>query len=127
MKTLFLSIFLLICSICNAQKFQATQIAVRVYNDSTHVFYDWSEWHQSDVIITLSDTNIHIYSNMDQDYTIISIIGNKLFQNAKVMAFDVIDINNSRCTIEVLHYDNGINQLYIRWPNLQLAYQFKKL
>lgn len=108
-------------------RFEATHIAVRTISDSTKRVDQWENWRESSVIIIITNRIVRIYSNVEQEYIIISQIENATYKNATVRAFDAIDVNNSRCTVEILNYDTGLNQLYIRWPYLEIAYQFKKI
>lgn len=130
MKSLFISIFLIITSFASAQisTFKAEAINIKLYSDSLQQFEEWSGWYPSDVIIALSEEKVNIYSNYEQKYIIISEI-NKIIntKNRKIMEFDALDINGSRCTIELVHWDTGQVQMYIRWTNLQLAYKIRKL
>jgi hypothetical protein len=128
MKTLLL--FLLItCSTVNAQiaKFQAEFFNLREYNDSTKTFNEWEGWEDSDVIIIfdLNKRTLTIYSEYEQEYTIVSKIEPTSKHN--VYRLDAIDKKGYRCSIESIYYETGKHQLYIRWLNLHIAYQMVKI
>jgi hypothetical protein len=127
-KLLFLSIFLIIGLFSYAQtRFQATHLNLKMYNDTTQQMSEWMGWKQTDIIITVSDTVINIYSNYEQKYLPIGDKNMMHFKDGYTIQFDALDVNTSRCSIELVHWNRGIDQIYIRWSNVQLAYQMKKL
>lgn len=129
MKNLLLSIFLLISSVCFSQirSFEAEYINVKTYNTEIQQFDEWGGWHKSGVIVTISDKVIKIYSQVQQEYIIISVIQEKSVEKGTLKEMDAIDINGSRITIDVVNWYTGEIYMYIRWTNLQLAYKIRKL
>lgn len=128
-KLLFLSIFVFMGFLSQAQmRFQAEYVAIRPYNDTTQVFGDWPIWQPSNVIILVKDEGIDIYSNVEQHYTFISAGQAEKYQELNILRIDALDVNNSRVTIEFVYYTTtGKSLIYVRWTNLQLAYQVKRL
>lgn len=127
-KLLFLFILFFSSLLLQAQmRFQADAISIRFYSDSIEQFEEWDVWRFSNVIITITDKNVHVYSNFEQHYMIISEVKDITSDEGNILIFDVLDINGSRCSIEVIHYKTGENEMYIRWTNLQIAYKFKRL
>lgn len=124
MKTLFLSIFLfLTLSISSPERFQANYMSTRICK--SEICEEWLPWEVTDVIITVDTTKeVHIYSKSEQIYTIISIIE---YNDNNLLRFDCLDISNVRCTIEILHFKEKGDHLYIRWSDYQIVYQMKKI
>lgn len=129
MKNLLLSIFLFFTFYCDAQiiSYTSEHINVKTYNTELQQYNEWSGWHYSDVIITISENKLHIYSEVDQEYTIVSVIEKGYLPNGERVTMDAIDINGSRVTLEFVNCINEERYIYIRWTNLQLAYKIRKL
>ncbi len=130
MKSLFLSIFLVITSFVYAQvqTFQAEYLNMRLYNDSTKQLDDWVGWNPSDVVGVMTDKKVVIFSNYEQKYIIITDIKKIEEKDKRIIAFDAINLKGERCTIELVNnFEDGKFYLYIRWTYLQLCYQIRKL
>jgi len=132
MKTLFLSIFLFICTISNAQevKWGTEFLNIKTYNDSLQQFNEWEGWKECYVVIIADFPNakIEIFSIYKQQYIIINITGQFDEETKSVLQIDGIDRFGSKCTLELLHFfDSEKDQIYIRWSNLEIVYQMKKL
>lgn len=126
-----LLLFLGISSYSQSSIFKAQAISIRFFNDSSKQFEDWEEWKPSIVIITIAPDKIHIYSTYDQEYIpiteIYTIMRKNIYEFKDTIEFDALDINGTKCSIELIHLHLEENYIYIRWPNLQLVYKFKKL
>jgi len=129
MKTLFLSIFLFINILCNAQviTFKAEAVATRLYSHVNNQYTEWGKWESCNIIIVfnLSEEKINIYTEPEQQYIPISEV--RIDSTTNIMTFDCIDLFGERCTIEVERIDTYIFHIYIRWAQLQIVYQMRKI
>jgi hypothetical protein len=129
-KFILLLILSLIGTLCIAQtKFQALSVAFALPDTIQTDTLIWGEWEETEVIMTISDKTIHIYSNLEQEYTVISEKITIITTEFESIEFDALDIFNNRVTIELVHFkdvEHG-NQIYITWPNLAICYQIEKL
>lgn len=128
-KLIFLSIFLLFTIIVKAQfTFKAEAVATSVYSHVKEEMDDWDEWRKSDVIvfINLDSSNVQIFTELEQKYTIIGAIVGEM-DGKKALQFDCIDPIGARCTIELVYLEENIFHLYIRWKYLHVVYQIRKI
>lgn len=129
-KLLFLSIFLIVSTICSAQfVFKSEAIATNLYSHTTNEFEGWSEWRLSDVIILidLDSSKVEVFSKAEPKYI---IIGTLPFEGdtGKELLFECLDPAGMRCTLHLLYLKEvDAFHLYFRWKYLQVVYQMKKV
>ena len=132
MKSLFLSIFLCFSIICNAQtiRFEAEALNIRVSEDSITEYNLWDGWEACNVIVivNLPNSTINVYSQYEQEYLILGATNSFVEDDKISIEFDALDKDNARCSIELIYFMYiEKHHLYIRWRNLEVLYQMKKL
>ena len=124
-KYIFIFLFLILGISSQAQiiKFKAEYFSIKL--DSAN----WSLWEPTDVIIVVNLTreNINIYSEQEQEYTIISTKAITHEDDKVILSFDCIDNVGNRCTVEFVGFrDKPKKHLYIR-RKPEIVYQMDKL
>ncbi len=131
MKHLYILLFVLISAFSQAQtiKHRATHQAFKTSDVITEKFGQWSEWEKTDVIVIIDVKwqTLTIYDSPKKIYNILEEIEQREFTDKSTIVFDALDENNTKCVVELVHYETGKNQLYIRWSNFQLVYQIIRL
>ena len=131
MKHLYILLFVLISAFSQAQtiKHKATHQAFRTSDVFTEKFGKWSDWEKTDVIIIIDVKlgTLAIYESPKKIYLILGEIEQKEFTDKSTIVFDALDENNTKCIVELVHYNTNKNQLYIRWSNFHLVYEIIRL
>lgn len=123
-KLIILTLFLFLGIVSQAQikNFKAEYVSLKLPQ------YTWSEWEVSDVIISLhlQKEIITIFSQKEQEYTIVS--KEFLVEDEKTikLAFLCIDEKGIKCSIEFVTFKNKEGKhLYIRKQDYEIVYQMK--
>ncbi len=130
MKTLFLCLFLTISTFLNAQTFIGTHQAIRYYNPYTERFGDFGDWYENTdtIIFKIRQEKVIIRSKYPiQNFTILRAPIKESKGDKDIMILDCVSFEGERCILELVHYKEKGEQLYIRWDKIQLVYQMKKL
>ncbi len=130
-KLLLFSIFLLISLISEAQTVYKTEALNTKYGvDSISEYTAWNGWEACYVLVVLNlhESTLDVHSLYEQHYNILSVENSIIRPGVIGIQFDAIDRDGARCTIELLYYESADkHHLYIRWKNLELLYQMKKI
>jgi hypothetical protein len=131
MKKLVVALILLLTITAHAQhEFETYGFAMRLYDENSRSWEAWTEWKESKVIIIVYTEvmKIKILSERIQEYDI-NHIGEIVTQRdgSTKVKMKALDEENIPCTIEIISFENGSIQFYIRWSNLNIAYEAKKI
>lgn len=129
MKTFILILFCLVWITASSQvlKLRTEFSSIRSYNERLNTWGEWTEWSPAEILIVVDvdNLNMKVYSKSEQEYDIISIGEYEYSSDHKTLPLDAIDEEGIRCRIDVIQYYQGYRHLYIRWSNVQIAYQIK--
>jgi len=128
MKRLFLFLSLsLLSAVCYAEviKLQTTAFSMKLYNEKTDTWGDWSEWEGSSmlVVINLDKERIDIYSPKPQQYDIYKYDGETDDgSGGTVNKFSCIDSEGLKCGIRLRSSSDGSFQLYVDYGDAMMVY-----
>lgn len=131
-KLLIFFLFLLasIVSYSQIYQFQSEYSAIRLYSHVKQEFNEWEDWEPTNVaiIINTEKREVEIFSNHYQLYKIVSDPSLYREGNKEILKVYCLDIDGGRCLVELVAFqDKPICHLYLRWNNLEVVYQMKKL
>jgi|SRR6185436_7096376 len=125
-------LFLLISfsSFCQIHQFRTEFITNSKYDSASSKYREWEPWEAYDVLIVYDGrgNNVEIYSQFKHSYHILEILEFNTEEEKKNIIVHSIDERGNKCFVEFVFFKE-INKyhLYIRWSNLQILYQMKKI
>ena len=125
-------IFLLISfsSFCQIHEFRTEFITNSKYDSVLAKYKEWEPWESYDVLIVYNgnSNNVEIFSQFKHIYHILEVMEFNTEEEKKNILLISTDERGNKCFVEFVYF-KGINKyhLYIRWSNLQVLYQMKKL
>lgn len=127
MKTLLL-LLVPVLSYSQVYKFKSEYVASRT-TDAYGTFSEWSEWKEVEILIVtdIDEDEITIYSKTTQEFSIISNLEKNQTDEYEVNKMLAIDQNGQRCHVHLLRYNSGTVQLYVKYSDVELCYQLRKL
>lgn len=130
-KLIFIIIFLFVGILSQAQilKFESEAVSYKTFDIQNNRFDEWEPWEPTRVIIivNIEKETVDVYSQYEQHYIFLSVIDNVIQKDRKSYIFDALDEDGKRCSIEMSILDTGVQHIYVRWSNLQIVYQIRKL
>lgn len=131
-KLIFITIFLLIGVLSNAQilKFESEAVSYRTFDVQNNKFDEWKEWEPTKVLIVvnLDKETVDIWSKYEQHYKLGDLINTVIDEDRKSYLFDSVDEDFKSCIVELAKTPStGVTSIYIRWSNLQIVYQMNRI
>jgi hypothetical protein len=131
MKTLTIIFLIFIsCIFMQAQealRLRCTLASVSDFNDYTNDFNDFSELTATNIVITITETKITIYSRETQYFSIINTT-EKLYtkkDNTPYIKVTCVDGDGKRCSIYIYMYPEGLTDMVLKYSNLMVSYTCK--
>ena len=128
MKKLLLVITLLfvytIASYAQSSRFTVFSSKMAELNTTTNTWV-WSEPHNIDMAIVITNTKVYVDDKIHSVYTLLSGNGTtKVNINSKVITYRAIDESNKRCNIELVSWTDKTLalQMYIVYSDTRYAY-----
>lgn len=131
-----LTVFILMFVMCFAtshtadaqvQHYRTTAFAYK-QKDNNGNWTKWSDWEDSDLIVTIELTNdvIKIYSPKTQTYKVLSDESTPSDSSGKQVKFRVIDQDGDYGYVRLRIENNGNSQIYVDFANVMWVYNVKK-
>lgn len=128
MKKLLLVITLLfvytIASYAQSSRFTVFSSKMAELNTTTNTWV-WSEPHDVDMAIVITNTKVYVDDKIHSVYTLLSNNSTtKVNIDSKVITYRAIDESNNRCNIEVVSWTDKdlASQMYIVYSDTRYAY-----
>lgn len=127
-KLILTSILCLIALITIAQQgnFIATQVSFAYPVEGTDSLA-WGEWNNTNVKIIFTTNQITVFSYLQQDYILTSPISKTQTEELLSLSFEAKGVFEDEVFIELVHWKDGNNQLYIMKENFGVVYQIERL
>lgn len=92
----------------------------------------WASWTDTDILITIDidHERIRIFSENEQDYTIIQFFGEKIDRDGdKILTFSCVNEEGIKCNIRIVKLlsKDGTSQLYVDFSNITWVYNFYRI
>jgi len=127
--TSLLLAFVAVSSSAQTYSYRSTSFAIK-YVDDNGRWTDWSDWQNSDLLITINFDNdiVKIYSQTRQVYKITEFVGSYTdTSGGKQVEFRFIDQDGDRGTMRLRVETNGNSQLYVQFNNCIWVYNVRKI
>lgn len=119
--SLFVIMLLSISISAQVHHFKSEYLAIKVENN------EWTDWEETEVLIVvnLNEDKMTIYSKERQDFSIVEEIESKTKQEYKSTRLLAVDKDGLQCHVEIVYYNDSKLVIYIRYLDVQIAYQIK--
>lgn len=119
------------CIIAHSEniKLKANSVAVRVLNETTNKWGNWTDWNASNVVMVMDSEaeTLTIYSSETQKYDLLKILSNaKDSEGNDVVQWQAINEDGLKCIVKFVVLSTGRPQLYVEFTNLCVAYNLIK-
>ena len=118
MKRLFILFILVLISV---QSYCGIRVKANgVATKSSESNWNWTDWKEVNLIVTINDDKLVIYLDEIQSFTFIKAIDNIIQTDANSSCFLAIDKEGRRCNIQIAL--KTVPQLYIIYNDAQITY-----
>lgn len=113
-------------------KCKAYGFSYQYNNAKTGLSGAWASWTDTDILITIDidHERIRIFSENEQDYTIIQFFGEKIDRDGdKILTFSCVNEEGIKCNIRIVKLlsKDGTSQLYVDFSNITWVYNFYRI
>lgn len=128
MKTLIFILLSTVCSYSQVTLSYCQNYRIRVMDDKTRKFSDWSPWTPTDLFITFNKqlNMITVHGNRLMEYTITSTFTRTVKDDLEIMSATAVDEEDIPCIVQFVNSPNGrFVHFYVRWRNLEIVYELQ--